>query len=225
MGRRFSAKLSSKQPELEHDVRELRTRNCAIAPFTRPLNYAREFAVTCGGKQKYPVLYLLHGNGQIEASWTWTGRANVILDNLLAHGKIKPMIVVMPYGHVAREINPVPAPAAPGPGSFDMAAIEKELIGSVRPLVESKYRVLTDRNNRAIAGLSMGAAQSLTIGLHNLDDFAYIGAFSGAANRATTEHRASPRPYRKGQVRWLAKGDIGRQVGFVNGLFGIPFVA
>jgi hypothetical protein len=63
------------------------------------------------GKQKYPVLYLLHGNGQIEASWTWTGRANVILDNLLADGKIKPMIVVMPYGHVPREIKTPQAPA------------------------------------------------------------------------------------------------------------------
>src|SRR5205085_9497525 len=61
-------------------------------------------------KAKYPVLYLLHGNGQIEASWTWTGRANVILDNLLAEGKIKPMIVAMPYGHVPREIKT----AAPG---------------------------------------------------------------------------------------------------------------
>ena len=60
---------------------------------------------------KYPVLYLLHGNGQIEASWTWTGRANVIMDNLLADGKIKPMIVVMPYGHIPREIKPdVPPP-------------------------------------------------------------------------------------------------------------------
>ena len=65
------------------------------------------------GKQKYPVLYLLHGNGQIEASWTWTGRANVIMDNLLADGKIKPMIVVMPYGHVPREIKPASNTAAP----------------------------------------------------------------------------------------------------------------
>ncbi len=61
-------------------------------------------------QQKYPVLYLLHGNGQIEASWTWTGRANVIMDNLLADGKVKPMIVVMPYGHIPREIKPaIPA--------------------------------------------------------------------------------------------------------------------
>jgi enterochelin esterase-like enzyme len=157
-------------------------------------------------KQKYPVLYLLHGNGQIEASWTWTGRANVILDNLLAEGKIKPMIVVMPYGHVPREITPAPgAPARPA-GPSDMIAIEKELITAVRPLVESKYRVLTDRNNRAIAGLSMGAAQSLTIGLHNIDDFAYIGAFSGAGNRAEWEKADPAVLNKKLKVLWLGCG-------------------
>ncbi len=93
------------------------------------------------GSEKYPVLYLLHGNGQIEASWTWTGRANVILDNLLADGKIKPMVVVMPYGHVPREIKTASG-AATSPN--DPAAIEKELLTGVKPLVESKYRVLTD---------------------------------------------------------------------------------
>jgi S-formylglutathione hydrolase FrmB len=93
------------------------------------------------------------------------------------------MIVVMPYGHVPREIKSVSSPAAaPGPGG-DALAIEKELLTGVRPLVESKYRVLTDSRNRAIAGLSMGAGQSLSIGLHNLDLFSYIGAFSGGPNR------------------------------------------
>jgi enterochelin esterase family protein len=126
------------------------------------------------GKQKYPVLYLLHGNGQIEASWTWTGRANVILDNLIAEGKAKPMIAVMPYGHVAREIKVAGAsPAAPAPGA-DMAAIEKEFLTGVTPMVESKYRVLTGRSHRAIAGLSMGSAQSLTIGLRNIDLFSAL---------------------------------------------------
>src|SRR4051812_16449141 len=90
-------------------------------------------------KQKYPVLYLLHGNGQIEASWTWTGRANVIMDNLLADGKVKPMVVVMPYGHVPREIKPAPGTPAP---TNDPAAIEKELLTAVKPLVERKYRVM-----------------------------------------------------------------------------------
>lgn len=151
-------------------------------------------------QQKLPVLYLLHGNGQIEASWTWTGRANVILDNLLAEGKIKPMIVVMPYGHVPREIK---APASP---QTDPAAIEKELLTAVKPQVESKYRVLTDRNHRAIGGLSMGAAQSLSIGLHNLDQFAYIAAFSGAGNRAEWEKADPALLNQKLKLLWLGCG-------------------
>lgn len=150
------------------------------------------------GKQKYPVLYLLHGNGQIEASWTWTGRANVIMDNLLADGKIKPMVVVMPYGHVPREIK---APAS----ASDPGSIEKEFISGVKPLVEGKYRVLTDRNHRAIAGLSMGAAQSLSIGLHHLNEFAYIAAFSGGGNRAEWE-KADAAALNKLKVLWLGCG-------------------
>ena len=108
-------------------------------------------------KKKYPVLYLLHGNGQIEASWTWTGRANVIMDNLLAEGKIQPMVVVMPFGHTVREIKLAAATAPAAPGA-DAGIIEKELLTAIKPLVESKYRVLTDRKHRAIGGLSMGAA-------------------------------------------------------------------
>jgi enterochelin esterase family protein len=160
------------------------------------------------GKQKYPVLYLLHGNGQIEASWTWTGRANVIMDNLVADGKVKPMIVVMPYGHVPREIKTAsdpPASTSPPPANV-MPAIEKELLTAVRPLVESKYRVLTGRNQRALAGLSMGAAQSLAIGLRNLDQFAYIGAFSGGGNRADWEKADPAVLNQKLRVLWLGCG-------------------
>ena len=153
------------------------------------------------GKAKYPVLYLLHGNGQIEASWTWTGRANVILDNLIADGKAKPMIVVMPYGHVPREIKT----ASPAPAN-DPGAIEKELLTAVKPLVESKYRVLTDRNHRAIGGLSMGAGQSMSIGLHNLDQFAYIAAFSGGGNRAEWEKADSNTLNQKLKVLWIGCG-------------------
>lgn len=155
------------------------------------------------GRQKYPVLYLLHGNGQIEASWTWTGCANVIMDNLLADGKAKPMIVVMPYGHIPREIKPGPAgPSGPG----DAMAIEKKLLTEVNPAVESKYRVLTDREHRAIGGLSMGAAQSLSIGLHNLDQFAYIAAFSGSGNRAEWEKADPAVLNRKLKVLWIGCG-------------------
>jgi enterochelin esterase family protein len=154
-------------------------------------------------RKKYPVLYLLHGNGQIEASWTWTGRANVIMDNLLAEGKITPMVVVMPYGHIPREIKPGPTVPA---GPADALAIEKELLTGVKPLVESKYRVLTDRKHRAIAGLSMGAAQSMSIGLHNLDQFAYIAAFSGGGNRAEWEKMDPAVLNSKLKVLWLGCG-------------------
>lgn len=154
-------------------------------------------------KQKYPVLYLLHGNGQTEASWTWTGLANVILDNLIADGKAKPMIVVMPYGHIPREIKPVPpVPATANDG----AAIEKELLQEIKPSVEIKYRVLTDRNHRAIGGLSMGASQSMSIGLHNLDKIAYVAAFSGAGNRAEWD-KADPAMLNKMlKVLWIGVG-------------------
>jgi enterochelin esterase family protein len=138
--------------------------------------------------QKYPVLYLLHGNGQIESSWLWTGHANVILDNLIADGKAKPMIVVTPYGHVPRRIKP-DRPAGAGQGGTQ--AIEKELLTAIKPEVEEKYRTLTDRDHCAITGLSMGAMQSWSIGLHNLDQFAYVGAFSGPGNRAEWE-KADP---------------------------------
>ena len=154
-------------------------------------------------KEKYPVLYLLHGNGQIEASWIWTGRANVILDNLIAEGKAKPMIVVMPYGHVQREIKPALAAAAPG---ADSATIEKELMTAIKPMVESKYRVLTQRTKRAIAGLSMGSGQSWAIGLHNLDQFAYLGAFSGGGNRAEWEKADTAMLNQKLKVLWLGCG-------------------
>src|SRR5579863_3360199 len=154
-------------------------------------------------KVKYPVLYLLHGNGQIEASWTWTGRANVIMDNLLADGKIKPMIVVMPYGHVPREIKPS---AGTPPPNNDPGAIEKELLTAVKPLVEHKYRVLTDRRHRAIGGLSMGAGQSMSIGLHNLDQFAYIAAFSGGGNRANWEKADPAVLNQKLKVLWIGCG-------------------
>ena len=157
-----------------------------------------------GGKQDYPALYLLHGNGQIEASWIWTGRANVIMDNLLADGKIKPMVVVMPYGHVPREIKTTGNTSA-NPSS-DMAAIEKELLTGIKPLVESKYRILTDRDHRAIAGLSMGAAQSLSIGLHHLDQFAYVAAFSGGGNRAEWEKADPAMLNQKLKVLWLGCG-------------------
>ena len=88
----------------------------------------------------------------------------------------------------------------------DPAAIEKELLTAVKPLVESKYRVLTDRNHRAIGGLSMGAGQSMSIGLHNLDQFAYIAAFSGGGNRAEWEKADPAMLNQKLKVLWIGCG-------------------
>jgi enterochelin esterase-like enzyme len=113
------------------------------------------------------------------------------------------MIVVMPYGHVPREIK-MPA-GAPAPAN-DPTAIEKDLLTAVKPLVESKYRVLTDRRHRAIGGLSMGAGQSMAIGLRNLDQFAYIAAFSGGGNRTEWEKADPAVLNQKLKVLWLGCG-------------------
>jgi len=130
--------------------------------------------------RKLPVLYLLHGSGDNDSHWMHIGRANVVADNLLADGKAQPMIIVMPDGHVRER----------PPGAVDektrmeiRAAFEKDLFEHVIPLVESSYRVRTDAAGRAIAGLSMGSAQSLTVGLSHTDRFAWIGAFSGAVGK------------------------------------------
>jgi len=132
------------------------------------------------GKQTYPVLYLLHGFSDDASGWTAVGRANVILDNLIAQGKTKPMIVVMPLGYGAPEI------LRGGFGAFrntelrdrNFAKFSEALLREVLPRVESDYLVNKDRNSRAIAGLSMGGSESLLTGLNNLDKFAWVGAFS-----------------------------------------------
>jgi enterochelin esterase-like enzyme len=131
------------------------------------------------GDNKYPVLYLLHGIGDTEVGWT-RERAHIILDNLLADGKIEPMIVVMPYGRASA--TPLPANIFDR-GEFETYAnFEKELIADIIPLVESRYSAKADRENRALAGLSMGGGQSLNFGLNNLDHFAWVGGFSSAPN-------------------------------------------
>src|SRR5437899_5539162 len=132
------------------------------------------------GKQSYPVLYLLHGYSDDADAWTAVGRANVILDNLIARGKAKPMLIVMPLGYGAPEV------LTPNSGVFrDRALTERNfdqfreaLLKEVIPRVEGEYLVVKDRNARAVAGLSMGGSESLLTGLNTLKQFAWIGAFS-----------------------------------------------
>jgi enterochelin esterase family protein len=121
------------------------------------------------GKDKLPVFYLLHGAGGSDGAWVSVGNANFILDNLIAAKKAKPMIVVMPDGHIG--------------STFDMATMGRDqyvpdFLNDVVPYVEKNYRVLPNRANRAIAGLSMGGAQTLNIALPHLDMFSAIGVFS-----------------------------------------------
>jgi enterochelin esterase-like enzyme len=135
-------------------------------------------------RDRYPVFYLLHGAGDVDDSWTSVGRAGFILDNLIAANKAVPMIVVMPAGHVngagAALGGSVPAAAVqgmPGIGSGP-DPFANDFLTDLMPYVEKNYRVLTDRQSRAIAGLSMGGNQTLNIAIPHLQKFAYIGVFS-----------------------------------------------
>jgi enterochelin esterase family protein len=120
---------------------------------------------------RYPVLYLFHGSGDNEATWTAFGHAHLIADNLLAQGKAKAMIIAMPDGHA------VVGPEARGK---NVESFGKDLLEDVMPFVEANYRTKADRESRAIVGLSMGGGQSLTVGLNHLDLFAWVGGFSAA---------------------------------------------
>ncbi len=134
------------------------------------------------GERRYPVLYLLHGLGDDASAWRVAGRADVILDNLIARGEAEPMLVVMPLGYgfakpaerMWEEVNNAPAHLR----AQDVLATE--LLEEILPRVEAAYSAAPDRESRAIAGLSMGGSQALYIGLHQLDRFAWIGSFSGA---------------------------------------------
>jgi enterochelin esterase family protein len=138
-----------------------------------------------GATTRYPVLYLLHGFSDEANGWTAVGRAHVILDNLIAQGQAKPMLVVMPLGYGAPEIVRAGFGGFRDPGlrqrNFDR--FRDALLTEVIPQVEKAYRVSGDRTSRAIAGLSMGGAESLYTGLNALDRFAWVGAFSSGGLR------------------------------------------
>jgi len=133
---------------------------------TRGLNVYAPPGYETDPKAVYPVFYLLHGAGDNERGWSTIGRANVILDNLIAEEKAVPMIIVMPDGH---------APTSEGVDN----PFQKDLIEEIIPYVEARYRIKTGSENRALAGLSMGGFQTLDIGISRQDLFGWIGVFSG----------------------------------------------
>ncbi len=130
-------------------------------------------------EQKYPVLYLLHGIGGDETEWVRFANPNVLFDNLMADGKAVPMIVVMPNGRAQKNDRAEGNVMQSAPA---FATFERDLLDDLIPAIEAKYSVATDREKRAIAGLSMGGGQSFNFGLGNLDTFAWVGPFSAAPN-------------------------------------------
>jgi enterochelin esterase-like enzyme len=147
---------------------------------------------------RYPVLYLQHGGGEDETGWTRQGRANFILDNLIASGKSKPMIIVMAYGY-ARHAGQVEPDLTGKPfGSPEMmkamqdmaSAFEDDLTQVLIPYIDSNFRTIADRDHRAMAGLSMGGMQTFQVTFDHLDLFSYIGGFSGAAGPLVLGNRS-----------------------------------
>ncbi|MDB6138339.1 MAG: putative esterase [Verrucomicrobiaceae bacterium] len=137
-------------------------------------------------EKKFPVLYLFHGSGDNEATWTDFGKAHLILDNLIAEGKARPMIAVMPDGHTAPPM-PRDAPGAAEARAKNQGNFERDLLEDVIPYVEGHFRIQADRGSRAIIGLSMGGNQSLLIGLNRLDLFAWVGGMSSAVREPDTQ--------------------------------------
>jgi enterochelin esterase family protein len=201
------------------------------------------------GTTKYPVLYLLHGGGGDEEAWLTMGRANIIIDNLIAAGKAKPMIVVMPNGNATQTVSqglgfgptparqsvtaPAPPPvqaaqaaagAAPGRGRGATpqpyaGSYPESLVKDVIPFVEKRFRVIAARDDRAIAGLSMGGGHTVAATNNNPGTFAYIGVFSAGARTIDETFQKQLDAVKAGGVKfyWLGAGttDMARE-GTVN---------
>ena len=169
-------------------------------------------------RKKYPVLYLLHGFSDDATAWPTVGRANVILDNLIARGEAKPMMIVMPLGYGTMDYV---RGGWTGTRRSEMRQISFDkfrdnLLQEVIPQVEKSYPVSVDRKNRAIAGLSMGGAESLYVGLNALDRFAWVGAFSsgGLSTNYSKEYpQLDEKANRQLRLLWLACGKDDRLIG------------
>ncbi len=156
--------------------------------------------------KKYPVLYLLHGIGGDETEWERFASPNLLFDNLIADGKAVPMIVVMPNGRAQENDRAEGNVMASAPA---FAVFEKDLLNDVIPAIESKYSVDSSREQRAIAGLSMGGGQSFNFGLGNLDTFAWVGPFSAAPNTKPAEELIPDVAAAKAKLKllWISCGN------------------
>ena len=177
---------------------------------------------------KLPVFYLLHGSGNIDSSWILTGRANYIMDNLIAEGKAKPMILVNPLGYARVGVGTVPdreqdrtamgrgAPPAPGsPAAQPGGLFGQDLLTDVIPYVEKTYRTLPGADNRALGGLSMGGGQTVQVGFTHPDTFHYLVIMSAGsqANPETTYADFFNGGYKKIKLLWMGIGKDDNLVG------------
>ncbi|MEO5891729.1 MAG: alpha/beta hydrolase-fold protein [Ferruginibacter sp.] len=147
--------------------------------------WRRSFVYTPAGylndsKKRYPVLYLQHGSFEDETGWAVQGKTNLILDNLIADKNAVPMIVVMDNGYAYKPFDS--ASAAPANNKRPASIFEEVMINEIIPMIDGKFRTIANREHRAIAGLSMGANQTMRIVMNNLDKFSHYGGFSGTSN-------------------------------------------
>jgi enterochelin esterase-like enzyme len=165
-----------------------------------------------GARQRYPVLYLLHGYSDDASAWTGVGRANIIVDNLIARKRARPMLIVMPLGYGTMEILKAGWERVRDPDlrQRNQNKFRETLLNEVMPQFARSYRVSENRNSRAIAGLSMGGAESLVVGLNALDRFAWIGAFSSGGmntNYAAVFPGLDEQANRPLRLLWLGCGE------------------
>ncbi|MFB3776678.1 MAG: alpha/beta hydrolase-fold protein [Bryobacteraceae bacterium] len=150
-------------------------------------------------KARYPVLYILHGGGEDQRGWVVQGRTDFIMDNLIAAGKARPMLVVMDTFNARKAGEPAPLRGGPRTGAGgarsmgDNPAFREMMLKDLIPMIDTTYRTLTDRDNRAMAGLSMGGWNTFEMVLRNLDKFAYIGGFSGVPGGNSLEWKVDPK--------------------------------
>lgn len=187
---------------IEYDSKTVGTRR-RMQVYTPP-GYSKE--------KKYPVLYLLHGIGGDETEWERFATPDILLDNLIAEGKAEPMIIVMPNGRAQKNDRPEGNVFASAPA---FATFERDLLDDVIPAIESRYSVSARREDRALAGLSMGGGQSLNFGLTHLDTFGWVGGFSSAPNTKPPAELLPEPDAAKGQLKllWLS---CGNQDGLIN---------
>ena len=198
------ANIVERQEGIEHGKLEMIQYESKTVGTTRKMNVYTPPGYS--SEKRYPVLYLLHGIGGDETEWQRFAAPDILLDNLIAQGKAVPMIVVMPNGRAQKNDRAEGNVMAAAPA---FAVFEKDLLEDVIPAIEARYSVHSDRQHRAIAGLSMGGGQSLNFGLTNLDKFAWVGGFSSAPNTKSPEELLPDLQKAKDQLKllWLSCGN------------------